>query len=205
MGFDAAMNDTFSIGEAAKRLGKAVKTLQRWDRDGVLKAIKTPTGRRVYTLQMLRASMGLADEQQCRTAIAYCRVSSQAQRPDLKNQRRVVEDFCVTKGLANVEFLEEVGGGLNFKRPIFLRLIDRIVAGEVSQLILAHKDRLARFGFDLLAHLCRTHKCELLVIDSQQLSPEVEMTQDLMTIVHCFSSRLYGLRNCRKALKEALK
>lgn len=199
------MNDTFSIGEAAKRLGKTVKTLQRWDRDGVLKAIKTPTGRRVYTLQMLRTSLGLADEQQTRTAIAYCRVSSQSQRPDLKNQRRVVEDFCITKGLANVEFLEEVGGGLNFKRPIFLKVIDRIVAGEVSQLILAHKDRLARFGFDLLSHLCRTHKCELLVIDSQQLSPEVEMTQDLMTIVHCFSSRLYGLRNYKKALKEAFK
>ena len=199
------MSDTFNIGEAAKRLGKTVKTLQRWDRDGLLVAIKTPTGRRTYTLAMLREAMGLADEQSIKHSVAYCRVSSQSQRPDLKNQRRVVEDFCIAKGMANVEFLEEIGGGLNFKRPIFLKVVDRIVAGEVSHLILAHKDRLARFGFDLISHLCHTNGCELLVIDSEQFSPEVEMTQDLMTIVHCFSSRLYGLRNYRKFLKEALK
>ena len=199
------MNDTFSIGEAAKRLGITVKTLQRWDRNGVLTATKTPTGRRVYSLSMLRAAMGLADEKTDRIALAYCRVSSQAQRPDLKNQRRVVEDFCVARGLANVEFIEEIGGGLNFKRPLFLRLVDRIIAGEVSQLILAHKDRLARFGFELLAYLCRKHQCELLVIDNQQLSPEVEMVNDLMAITHCFSSRLYGLRSYKAALKKALK
>lgn len=199
------MNDTFSIGEAAKRLGKTVKTLQRWDRTGVMVAERTPTGRRVYTLQILRSAMGLDDEHRDRVAVAYCRVSSQAQKPDLKNQRAVVEDFCIARGMANVEFIQEIGGGLNFKRPMFLKLVDRIVAGEVSHVILAHKDRLARFGFDLLAHLCRTHQCELLVIDSEKLSPEVEMTQDLMTIVHCFSSRLYGLRNYKKSLKEALK
>lgn len=199
------MNDTFSIGDAARKLGKTVKTLQRWDRSGLLKAIKTPTGRRVYTLQKLREAMGLADEQKDRIAVAYCRVSSQAQKPDLKNQRRVVEDFCVAKGLANVQFIEEIGGGLNFKRPLFLKLVDQVVAGEISKLILAHKDRLVRFGFELLSHLCRKHQCELLVIDSQQLSPEVEMVNDLMAITHCFSSRLYGLRNYKRALKEALK
>ncbi len=199
------MSDTFSIGEAARRLGKTVKTLQRWDREGTLTSLKTLTGRRVYTVQLLRTAMNLGDEQKERIAVAYCRVSSQAQRPDLKNQRRVVEEFVIARGIANVEYMEEIGGGLNFKRPIFLKLVDRIIAGEVSQLVVAHKDRLARFGFDLLSHLCRTHGCELLVIDSEKLSPEVEMTQDLMTIVHCFSSRLYGLRNYRKALKEALK
>jgi len=199
------MYNTFSVGEAARRLGKTVKTLQRWDRNGTLVAIKTPSGRRAYSVELLRKAMGLADETTDRTAVAYCRVSSQAQKPDLKNQRRVVEDFCIARGLANVEFIEEIGGGLNFKRKLFLSLVDRIIAGEVWRLILAHKDRLARFGFELLAHLCRTHKCELLVIDSEQLSPEVEMVNDLMAITHCFSSRLYGLRNYRRALKEALK
>jgi len=198
------MSDTFAIGEAAKRLGKTVSTLQRWDRSGVLKSLKTPTGRRVYTLQMLRKAMGVGDETPEQTAVAYCRVSSQSQRPDLKNQRRVVEEFCIARGMANVEFIEEIGGGLNFKRAQFLKLVDRIVAGEISQVVLAHKDRLARFGFELLSHLCRTHQCELLVIDSEQLSPETEMVQDLMTIIHCFSSRLYGLRNYRKSLKKAL-
>jgi predicted site-specific integrase-resolvase len=199
------MSDTFSIGQAARRIGKTVKTLQRWDKQGVLVAMKTPTGRRVYTLDLLRSAMGLSDAPKQRKVAAYCRVSSQAQRPDLQNQRDVLEAFAATKGFANVEFVEEVGEGLNFKRPLFIRLVDQIVSGEVSHLLVAHKDRLARFGFDLLSHLCGTHGCEMLVISNEKLSPEVEMTQDLMTIVHCFSSRLYGLRNYKKTLKECLK
>jgi predicted site-specific integrase-resolvase len=136
--------------------------------------------------------------------VAYIRVSSQAQRPDLKNQRKVIEDFCVAKGLSGVEFVEEIGGGMNFKRKEFLRLVDRVQAGEVRTLVVAHKDRLVRFGFPLLEHICSKANCELLVLNNEQLSPEQEMVQDLMAITHCFSSRLYGLRNYRKSLKEAL-
>jgi predicted site-specific integrase-resolvase len=139
-----------------------------------------------------------------RLNIAYCRVSSQAQRPDLLNQKSVITQFCVARGLANVEYIEEIGGGLNFKRAKFLTIVDRIVSGEVETLVLAHKDRLTRFGFDLLRHLCDQHRCEILVINDEKLSPEREMVEDLMTIVHCFSSRLYGLRNYKKALKTAL-
>jgi predicted site-specific integrase-resolvase len=131
-------------------------------------------------------------------------VSSAAQKPDLKNQRSVVEDFCAARGLSGTEFIEEIGGGLNFKRKKFLMLVSAIVAGEVGVLVLAHKDRLVRFGYDLLEFLCVQRGCKLLVINSEKLSPEQEMVQDLMTIIHCFSSRLYGLRNYRKSLKEAL-
>ena len=104
------------------------------------------------------------------------------------------------------EFLvdPEIGGGLNFNRPKFTALIDRIVQGEIAYLVIARKDRLARFGYDLVAHLCETHRCKILVLNTESLSPEQEMVQDLMTIVHCFSSRLYGLRTYRKALKKAL-
>lgn len=137
--------------------------------------------------------------------IAYCRVSSQAQRPDLKNQRTVVDDFCASLGFSNVEHISEIGGGLNFNRKRFLSIVDRVVNGEVSHLIVAHKDRLTRFGFDLLKHLCATHNCEVIVLDQERLSPEREMVEDLMTIIHCFSARLYGLRNYRKSLKAALK
>jgi predicted site-specific integrase-resolvase len=137
--------------------------------------------------------------------VAYLRVSSQAQRTDLKNQRKVVEGFCVARGLADVDFMEEIGDGFNFKRKQFLSLVDRIIACKVSQLVLAHKDRLVRFGLDLLQHLCDRHGCKLLIINSAQLIPEEKMVQDLMAIVHCFSSRLYGLRNYKKSLREALK
>jgi len=175
------------------------------DRAGVLPAKRTITDRRYWLKRDLDKYLGRTSAEGAKRGVAYCRVSSQAQRPDLKNQRRIVEEFCVMKGIANVEFIEEIGGGLNFKRPKFLALVDSIISKEISMLILAHKDRLARFGFDLLKHLCSKHGCELLVLNTEQVSPEQEMVQDLMAITHCFSSRLYGLRNYRKALKAALK
>ena len=115
-----------------------------------------------------------------------------------------MEEFCAARGFSDVEFIEEVGGGMNFKRKKFLELVDRITRGELSHLIVAHKDRLVRFGFDLLKHLCDKHGVDLLVLNQERLHPEEEMVQDLLSIVHCFSSRLYGLRSYRKDLKKAL-
>ncbi len=129
--------------------------------------------------------------------VAYCRVSSNAQKPDLKNQRRILEEFCMAKGLADVEFIEEVVDGLNFKRKKFTVLMDAVGRGEIGTLIIAHKDRLTRFGFEWYAHYAEVNGCEMLVLNQERLSPEQEMVQDLMTIVHCFSSRLYGLQNYR--------
>jgi len=139
-----------------------------------------------------------------RKAVAYCRVSSAAQKPDLKNQRRVLEDFCAARGVANIEFVEEVGGGLNLKRKKFVALMDQIEARQISHLVIAHKDRLVRFGYQWFERFCAEHGTGLLVLNNEQLSPEQEMVQDLLTIVHCFSARLYGLRNYRKKLNEAL-
>lgn len=198
-------HEGLTTGQAAKYVGKHVKTLQKWDRDGSLPARRTPGGRRYYCKRDLDSFLGRTVAAPRKVHVAYCRVSSQAQRPDLKNQRSVLEDFCVTSGIPNVEFVEEIGGGLNFKRPKFLGLVDRLVRGEVGKIIVAHQDRLVRFGFDLLRHLCEANNCELLVLNTEKLSPEQEMVQDLMAITHCFSSRLYGLRNYRKALKDALK
>ena len=195
---------TFQTGRAAAYLGVAVKTLQRWDREGRLKPERTSTGRRMYSKAMLDSFMRRDVPRAARTPVAYCRVSSAAQKPDLKNQRRVLEDFCAARGVANVEFVEEVGGGLNLKRPKFATLTDRIEARQVSHLIIAHKDRLVRFGFSWFERFCAEHGTEFLVLNNEQLSPEQEMVQDLLTIVHCFSARLHGLRNFCKKLNEAL-
>jgi excisionase family DNA binding protein len=195
-----------STGEAAAYLGRSVKTLQRWDRDGTLSpAGRTGTGRRAYTKEQLDAFLGRKTERQAPSRIiAYCRVSSAAQQPDLKNQRRVLEEFAAARGLADVEWIEEVGGGLNFNRKRFLEIMDAVGRREVGTIVLAHKDRLVRFGYQWFEHHCKTHGCELLVLNNESLSPEQEMVQDLMTIVHTFSSRLYGLRNYKKKLSEAL-
>jgi predicted site-specific integrase-resolvase len=127
------------------------------------------------------------------------RVSRQAQKPNLANQRTVFEQFCAARGLVITQWISEIGRGLSFKRPTFFALVDRIVTNHVAGLVRAHTDRLMRFGCDLLAHLCRTHGGERLVMNTETLSPAQEMVQDLMTITHCFSARLSGLRTYRNA------
>ena len=188
----------------AKRVGVSVKTLQKWDRLGILPAKRTITNQRYYTDADMAAALRQPKAEKIRTTVAYCRVSSQAQKPDLLNQRQVLEHWCQQQQIQVDEWLMEIGGGLNFEREHFLALIDAIIDGQIERVLLAHQDRLARFGYELLAHLCEKHRCELLVLNTETLSPEQDLVQDLMTIVDCFSSRLYGLRNYRKALKKAI-
>lgn len=200
------MDTMLSTGAAAHRLGVSVKTMQRWDREGRLVPVaRSAGGRRMYTESQLLRQLGRQVPAMPSRVIAYCRVSSAAQKPDLRNQRRVLEEFTTARGLANVEFVEEVGGGMNFGRRRLLELTDAIGRGEVRTLILAHRDRLTRFGFEWFEHFAKEHDCELLVLNQERLSPEQEMVQDMMTIVHCFSSRLYGLRNYRRQLDAALR
>lgn len=196
--------NTLSVRQAADYIGRSVKTLQRLDRIGRLVPSRSATNRRQYTLEQLEAFLG-RPRRGPRATVIYCRVSTAAQKPDLANQRSHLEQFCAAQGIANVEFVEETAGGLNFKRKRFLEIMDRICCGSVERLIVAHKDRLCRFAFEWVEHLCRTHECELLIVNSEKASPEQELVQDLMTIVHCFSSRLYGLRNYRKAIREAVR
>ena len=199
------MENTLDARKTAEILGVTIKTLQRWEREGKLIPVgRTGSNRRRYTEAQLLAHTGRRPPPVATRTIAYCRVSSSAQRPDLANQRAVLEQFTAARGLANVEFIEEVGGGLNFQRKRFVSLMDAIGRGEVATLVLAHRDRLTRFGFEWFAHYALSHGCELMVLNQERLSPEQEMVQDLMTIVHCFSSRLYGLRNYRRKLNEAL-
>jgi putative resolvase len=92
---------------------------------------------------------------------------------------------------------------MNFRREKFLALVERIERGEVGRLVIAHKDRLVRFGFDFFEWFAERHGCKIIVANQESLSPQQEMVQDLMSIVHCFSSRLYGLRSYKKRIKEA--
>jgi len=139
----------YTPSEFGKKIHVSVKTLQRWDRQGVLKAHRTASNRRYYTQEDLGKI--LPDEQrERRRTIAYCRVSSVAQKQDLSNQQKHLSAFCQANALLVDEWICEIGGGLNFKRKQFLKLVDAIIAGEVAVLLIAHKDRLARFGFSLL-------------------------------------------------------
>ena len=195
----------YTPAQFAKRINVSVKTLQKWDRLGILPAKRTITNRRYYTDDDLAAALRLPRVPKDRRTVAYCRVSRQAQKPDLANQKSILEQYCHQQHIHVDEWIMEIGGGMNFKRKHFLRLVDQILAGEVERVVLAHQDRLARFAYALLVHLCSTHHCQLVVLNTENVSPEQELVQDLITITHCFSRRLYGLRNYRKALEKAIK
>jgi len=194
--------NTYRPNEFAKLVAKTTKTLQRWDREGVLKAHRSPTNRRFYTHEQLSEILGVKENK--RIAITYCRVSSPGQKDDLLSQQKAVADFCIGAGIAIDEAVTEIGGGLNLKRKQFVRIMALVEARAVHTLVIAHKDRLARFGMDWFEHYLEQHGCKLVIINNEALSPESEMVQDLMAIIHCFSCRLYGLRRYKKIIKEAV-
>jgi len=186
--------------EAADYFGVCLHTLRRWEQKGWINAVRTPSGRaRRYDLDSYTK---LPRKQKC--VVLYARVrsrsaggASHAQRPDLERQiARLVSLY------PGAEVVGEVGGGLNFKRPKFLALLERVRAGDVGTIVVAHRDRLCRFGFEFVEWYCRQYGCEVLVLDDDHLSPQQELVEDILTILHCFSSRLYGLRKYRAAIEK---
>ncbi|MBP0633304.1 IS607 family transposase [Cupriavidus sp. AcVe19-1a] len=194
------MSKIYRINEFAERIGRAPSTVRRWEREGILTAKRLPSGHRYFDESDVRAMLGRRPEQ--RMTVVYCRVSSAGQRDDLQSQVTAMEEHCRAGAIAVDEWIHEVGGGMDFKRKRLLALIERIQRGEVGRVLVAHKDRLVRFGFDLLDHLARQNGCEIVVINQESLSPEQEMVEDLLAIVHTFSCRLYGMRNYKKQIKD---
>nr|WP_240329302.1 IS607 family transposase [Helicobacter suis] len=136
--------------------------------------------------------------------VVYTRVSGASQKGDLENQIKALEVFCRSKGFSVSEWHSDIGSGLNYRRKNFILILDQIELGQISKVIIAHKDRLVRFGFEFFESFARKHGCEIIVMNQVSLSPHEEMTQDLLSIIHCFSSRLYGLRKYKKVIKTAV-
>ena len=122
----------------------------------------------------------------------------------MESQRLAVEEFCIASGKAIAISLEDIGSGLNYKRKNFLIILEMVERGELSEIVIAHKDRFVRFGFEWFEKFCHDHGCAIIIMNSQSLSPESEMTKDLLSIIHCFSSRLYGLRKYKKNLSNMI-
>ena len=195
----ARVSKTYRINEFAKRIGKAPSTIRRWECEGKLVAKRHPSGHRYFDEADVRLLTGGVPER--RAVVVYCRVSSAGQKDDLASQVKAMETYCLGAGIAVDEWMTEIGGGMNFKRKRFLALVEQIGRGEVRQVLVAHKDRLMRFGFDLFEHIARHNGCEVVVVNQESLSPQQEMVEDLLAIVHTFSCRLYGLRKYKHEIK----
>ena len=198
------MVSMYRIGEFALRVGRSASTVRRWEREGRITAQRTASGQRYFTDADVRRVLQPGFDESARQTVVYCRVSSPGQKDDLDSQVQAMEQFCLGRGLAVDRWITEIGGGMNLTREKLLAVMDAIERGEIATLVIAHKDRLARFGFDYLEYVAEKNGCTLLVANQESLSPREEMVQDLLSIVHTFSCRLYGLRRYEKALQDEL-
>lgn len=153
------MNDKpLTIGEAAACLGVTPGSLRRWEREGLIApAERTAGGQRRYDRRTLRApfvrASQIAHANAAKKTICYARVSSSGQRDDLARQEERLRSFCAARGWC-FEAISDLGSGLNYKKRGLQRLLDLLVQGEVERLVVTHKDRLLRYGAELVFDLC---------------------------------------------------
>jgi predicted site-specific integrase-resolvase len=191
------MNRFIKIGEAAQVLGVSVQTLRRWEKDGSLLPDRISEGKtRYYLLDKL---LGFSKKEADLT-IGYARVSSHDQKKDLKTQADALSIYCVKHGWS-YKIIEDLGSGMNYKKKGLHQLLNLILQRKIKRLVLMHKDRLLRFGAELIFTLCEIHNIEIILINQgQDLSFEEELAQDVLEIITVFSARLYGSRS-KKNLK----
>ena len=196
------MNDeqqVYSIGKFAKLTGKSISTLQKWDRAGKLHAHRTLTNRRYYTYDQYRQVMGFDNDntQSHKKTVIYARVSSRNQKDDLESQEQFLRQFANARGIIVDNVITDIASGLNYNRKGFN---DIMYSDDIDTVIIAYKDRFVRFGFDWFADNLKRRGINLIVVNNEQLSPQAEMIQDLISIIHVFSCRIYGLRKYKKEI-----
>ena len=190
------MSKYYTPRQASAVLGVGVDTLRRWDREGKIKTLRTAGQTRLYDISSVT---GNTEEQQQKTTVLYCRVSSPKQKEDLQRQVSYMQERY-----PNCEVVKDVGSGINFKRKGLNALLERSLSGEQLTIVVACKDRIARFGYDLLERLFQRNGGRIVVLNEVTLSPEQELTQDLLTILHVFSCRLCGIRKYKEKIKQLL-
>ena len=186
--------------EFAEMIGVSVKTLQRWDKEGKLKAYRTPTDRRYYTHKQYVDYMGDGKAKYGKTVI-YTRVSTTNQKDDLQNQVEFLKQYANARGIIVDEIFEDIGSGLNYNRKKWNKLIEDCMLGSVKTIIIAHKDRFIRFGYEWFERFLKSNGVEIIVVNNDKTSPEQELVNDLISIIHVFSCRIYGLRKYKKQIE----
>ncbi len=189
------MSKLLSISEAAKVLGVSESTLRRWEREGrLLPDERTKGGQRRYKLSSIRPQMNHVSSIERKT-MAYARVSSHDQEADLERQKQVLELYCSSQGW-KFEVLSDLGSGINYNKKNLKSLIQSIIDDKVGRLVLTHKDRLLRFGAELIFSICEAKQVEVVIINRGEDSTfEEDLAKDVLEIITVFSARLYGSRS----------
>ena len=180
-------------------MGVSTKTIRRWEEEGKIRSIRTPGGHRRFTVSDL-----LGNKTDASLTLAYARVSSHGlaegealrdQKKDLERQAIVLEAYCAKQGWS-FELIKDLGSGLNYRKKGLIRLIKLICTHQVERLVISHKDRLLRFGSELIFMLCEIFGTEVIIINrSEDSTFEEDLAQDVLEIITVFSARLYGSRS----------
>jgi putative resolvase len=198
----------YSVGEFSKLIGKTTQTLRNWDKDNVLKPHHVaPSGYRYYSQEQLNHFLGLKGvEVKTKKVIGYCRVSSHKQKDDLERQIENVKTYMYAKGY-QFEIITDIGSGIHYNKKGLNQLIDMITNSEVEKVVVLYKDRLIRFGYELIENLCNKYGTTIEIIDNTEKTEEQELVEDLIQIVTVFSCRLQGKRanKAKKMIKELMK
>ena len=177
--------------KAAERLGLHPQTLRRYAAQGKIPFYRNIGGQRLYDVDAFLRGKGDPH------VVCYCRVSSPKQRGDLQRQVAHMREFY-----PGAEIVADVAGGLNWKRKGLLSILERLHRGDKLTLVVAHRDRLARFGFELIQWLVEQNGGQVVVLNQPDASPESELTEDLLAVLHTFSCRMHGLRRYKRAIAE---
>lgn len=192
------MGKLVNISEAAQILGVTTTTLRNWDKKGLLKPDELTKGKaRRYRIESLRnVNRNIIFTKDDLKTIAYARVSSHDQKEDLNRQVQLLELYCSKHGY-KYEAIQDIGSGMNYYKKGLTKLIDLILDNQVQRLILTHKDRLLRFGAELVFSICEAKNVEVIIINQgdEAHSFEEELAKDVLEIITVFSARLYGSRS----------
>lgn len=196
----------YSIGKFAKLINKSIVTLRLWDRKGVLKpAYITTGGHRMYSQEQLNEILHIKNQGMPKKIIGYCRVSSIKQKEELDKQIQYVKEYMIAKGYC-FEIISEIGSGTNYNKQGLNKLVDMITNAEVEKVVILYKDRLVRFGFEIIENLCKKYGTTIEVIDNTPNTEEQELVDELIQIVSALSQRFPGKKaNKAKELVQELK
>lgn len=176
---------------AVKKLGLHPNTLRRYADEGKIQYIKNEGGQRLYDVEAYIRGAARA------SLVCYCRVSSSKQKDDLQRQIAYMQSIY-----PEAEVVSDIGSGLNFKRKGLRSILDRLLCGDKLKIVVACRDRLCRFGFELIQYMVEQNGGEILVLDQTVHCPQTELTTDLLSIIHVFSEGMHGLRKYSKKIKE---
>lgn len=196
----------YTIHEFSKLVGKTPQTLRNWDKKGLLIPHHTgANGYRYYSHDQLKQVLNIKEDKKSKVIIGYCRVSSYKQKDDLQRQVENMKLY-LDKQNKNYEIIEDIGSGINYTKKGLRTLLRKIVNNEVEKVVVLYKDRLLRFGFELVEYIANLYGCEIEVIDSTEKTEQQELVEDLVQIITVFSCKLQGKRanKARKMIEELI-